>query len=440
MDQNSGSEVKVKDLLEPFTIDEFTSLIFPSKLQGYFVRPVSKIMLEEKMTSMEAIQKHAQNVKRNLDSESTGEEYSGNFLFSFFKFLLLSSCYVFLPPIVFIIVCTHLLAWVETTELSRFEIIPETFTLLTLILFVWLAYKVVQNFSITQKHIQRFLISVYKYRWNWVVVSVIMFFISTIAWYEEKSSNLLSNIVLESVAYFGSDEYEMASIPSEIISFANATLFAVQVFLAAVLLMPKFSNFLLSAIEIPYQRSALRAKFAEKNLDLLIHPKRPYDMQNELLENYPGFGDQERNSQQMIEFQGDLQRAKDDGITFDNPKLHELFTKTAHEALCPKLKHYEWCLVGLWAFGDISPVEDSDWTAKPQFRRFAQEQFSQVFFDYISQKDMGTKTTRDAFNEQYSKDGFFDHDKSERLCKALLVKKPSPERKLFDDLHKEVVG
>ena len=96
MDQSSGSEVKVKDLLEPFTIDEFTSLIFPSKLQGYFVRPVSKIMLEEKMTSMEAIQKHAQNVKRNLDSESTGEEYSGNFLFRFssstsFQLLCLSS-------------------------------------------------------------------------------------------------------------------------------------------------------------------------------------------------------------------------------------------------------------------------------------------------------------------------------------------------------------
>ena len=142
------------------------------------------------------------------------------------------------------------------------------------------------------------------------MVSVIMFFISTIAWYEEKSSNLLSNIVLESVAYFGSDEYEMASIPSEIISFANATLFAVQVFLAAVLLMPKFSNFLLSAIEIPYQRSALRAKFAEKNLDLLIHPKRPYDVQMSLktISRFRRY--QERNSQQMIEFQGDLQRGR----------------------------------------------------------------------------------------------------------------------------------
>ena len=114
-----------------------------------------------------------------------------------------------------------------------------------------------------------------------------------------------------------------------------------------------------------------------------------------------------------------------------------VFAKNARRSTLSNLKHYEWCLVGLWAFSDIEPVDDSDWTPKPHCKRFAQAQFSQAFYDYISNNEVGTKTTRDAFGG-IREGGSFDANKSEELCKALLSSERSDGLKLLEKLNQMV--
>ena len=433
----------MKDLLEPFTVDEYLKLIFPSRLQEYFVRPVCKIMLEERMSRNQAILEYHRQLKSKLD-QKTRVAYDGTkFHWSLLKFLFLTFVCLFLPSALFIVSSTWALYWLEPLLAGK-PYVHELATLLVFSVSVFLGYCFHRSSSFIRKLgmwfkgiFQRFLISIYVHRWKWMAVLAISVFSGAVFWYEEQAQGSLSDAALCAVAFLSPAGFELNAIPSEVRSIANAIVLIAQLFLAAALLVPKFTNFLFSAIEIPYQRSALRARFAEKNLDLIIHPKRPYEMQLTLLENYPAYGAQERSSDQMIEFQGDLQRAKDDEITFDN-KLHELFAKNAHAALCPNLKHYEWCLVGLWAFSDIEPVDDSDWTPKPHCKRFAQAQFSQAFYDYISNNEVGTKTTRDAFLEEYGKDGSFDENKSEELCKALLSSERSDGLKLLEKLNQMV--
>jgi hypothetical protein len=443
MSDEGPKEVQIKDLLEPFTVDEYLKLIFPSPLQEYFVRPVCKIMLEERISRNQAILEYHRQLKSKLDQKTLVVDGGTKFHWSLVKFVLLTFVCLLLPSALFIVSSTWALYWLEPLLAGK-PYVHEFVTLLVFFVLVFLGYLLHRSSSFIRilgmwfkGFFQRFLISIYVHRWKWVAVLAISVFIGASFWYEEQSEGILNSAALAAVAFLSPSGFELKAIPSEVLSIANAIVLIAQLFLAAALLVPKFTNFLFSAIEIPYQRSALRARFAEKNLDLIIHPKRPYEMQLTLLENYPAYGAQERNSDQMIEFQGDLQRAKDDEITFDN-KLHELFTKNAHAALCPNLKHYEWCLVGLWAFSDIEPVDDSDWTPKPHCKEFAQAQFSQAFYDYISNNEVGTKTTRDAFFEEYGEDGSFDVDKSKELSEALLSNQVSNSRKLLEELNKTI--
>lgn len=439
-------ETKMKDLLEPFTADEYLKLIFPSRLQEYFVRPVCKIMLEERMSRNQAILEYHRYIKSKLDQKTLVAYDGTKFRWSLAKFILITFVCLLLPFTLFIFSCTWALYRLEQTNLAEEPFAHEITTVLVFLVLVFLGYclhrssSVIRNLGVRFKGIfQRFLISIYVHRWKWMAVFAISVFGGSALWYEEQSEGILSEAALSAVAFLSPAGFELKAIPSEVLSIGNAIVLFVQLFIAAALLVPKFTNFLLSAIEVPYQRSELRARFAEKNLDILIHPTRPYNMQLILVEKYPGFGDQERNSQQMIEFQNDINRAQNDEATFGNDLLHELFNKEAHQALRRDLKHYEWCLVGLWAFSDIEPNDDADWEEKPDCKRFAQAQFSQAFYDYISNNEVGTKTTRDAFLEEYGKDGSFEANKSEELCKALLSSEQrSDGLKLLEELNQMV--
>ena len=107
-----SSETKMKDLLEPFTVDEYLKLIFPSRLQEFFVRPVCKIMLEERMSRNQAILEYHRQLKSKLD-QKTHDAYDGTkFHWSLAKFI--GSLLSVFTPISFVhFSSTWALYWLE---------------------------------------------------------------------------------------------------------------------------------------------------------------------------------------------------------------------------------------------------------------------------------------------------------------------------------------
>ena len=178
----------------------------------------------------------------------------------------------------------------------------------------------------------------------------------------------------------------------------------IQILTLCVLFIPSFRDLIFSAIRIEETPSELQAQYAEKNLDVLLSPMRPAGMQKIILENYPGYGDQKRSAAQGVEFQAYIQSAEKDHIAF--PKnLHEIFSqKPSFEKIRtysrPHLSHLDWCLVGMWAFGEVKPNEGSDWGEKTDYIQFARLTFAQCIYSYASESGI-TPARLENFKEDF---------------------------------------
>jgi len=218
------------------------------------------------------------------------------------------------------------------------------------------------------------------------------------------------------------------------------TLFA-KVFTILFLLIPSFRSFFIDAIRIEDDRSELIAQYAEKNLDVLLNPMRPAAMQKIILEEYPCYGDQKRSAQQGIEFQAYITRATEDHITFPND-LQEIFSNKAYFEIATKqhniqLKHFEWCLVGMWAFGEMIPNEGSDWKEKTAYIQFAKLTFAQCIYSYASESKI-TPARLSNFKEDFPDiDCLNDEDKREQFIRDSVSSKITNVAHVLDKLKSE---
>ena len=81
----TGTFDEDEPLFYPFDSDEFLKQLYPSKLQEYFVRPVSKIMLNKKLTkekaALEMIIQLNQKLKKKVDdTQNKGKSVLGIFV------------------------------------------------------------------------------------------------------------------------------------------------------------------------------------------------------------------------------------------------------------------------------------------------------------------------------------------------------------------------
>jgi hypothetical protein len=218
------------------------------------------------------------------------------------------------------------------------------------------------------------------------------------------------------------------------------TLFA-KVFTILFLLIPSFRSYFIDAIRIEDDRSELIAQYAEKNLDVLLNPMRPAAMQKIILEEYPCYGDQKRSAQQGIEFQAYITRATEDHITFPND-LQEIFSNKAYFEIATKqhniqLKHFEWCLVGMWAFGEMIPNEGSDWKEKTAYIQFAKLTFAQCIYSYASESKI-TPARLSNFKEDFPDiDCLNDEDKREQFIRDSVSSKITNVAHVLDKLKSE---
>jgi hypothetical protein len=204
------------------------------------------------------------------------------------------------------------------------------------------------------------------------------------------------------------------------------TLFA-KVFTILFLLIPSFRSFFIDAIRIEEDRSELIAQYAEKNLDVLLSPMRPAAMQKIILEKYPRYGDQKRSAEQGIEFQAYITRAKDDKMTFPND-LQDIFSQKEYFEKITKhhktdLCHFDWCLIGMWAFGDMNPTDGSDWKEKTAYVQFAKLTFAQCIYSYASESKI-TSARLSNFKEDFPDiDCLNDEDKREQFIRDAVSAK-----------------
>jgi hypothetical protein len=203
--------------------------------------------------------------------------------------------------------------------------------------------------------------------------------------------------------------------------------FFLKVFTILFLLIPSFRSYFIDAIRIEDDRSELIAQYAEKNLGVLLNPMRPAAMQKIILEEYPRYGDQKRSAQQGIEFQAYITRATEDHITFPND-LQEIFSNKAYFEIATKqhniqLKHFEWCLVGMWAFGEMIPNEGSDWKEKTAYIQFAELTFAQCIYSYASESKI-TPARLSNFKDEFPDiDCLNDEDKRKQFIRDSISSK-----------------
>lgn len=198
-----------------------------------------------------------------------------------------------------------------------------------------------------------------------------------------------------------------------------------QIFLVLFIFNPSFQNLVMGAIRIKEHPSELKAQYAEKNLDVLLSPMRPAGMQSIILENYPNYSDQKRSAGQGVEFQGYIEGAKTDKRNFPN-ELEEVFSNEAcfeasikHHSL--QLTHFDWCLVGMWAFGKVVPNDGSDWGPKNHYKQFAELTFAQCIHSYASVSG-ATATRLDKFYEEFPDlDCFYNDDKRKQFIDDTLL-------------------
>jgi hypothetical protein len=192
-----------------------------------------------------------------------------------------------------------------------------------------------------------------------------------------------------------------------------------QIFLVLFIFNPSFQNLVMGAIRIKEHPSELKAQYAEKNLDVLLSPMRPAGMQTIILENYPNYGDQIRSAVQGVEFQAYIDRAQKRKSKFPH-NLEEIFSNkacfeaaTKHHSL--QLTHFDWCLVGMWTYGEVIPNDGSDWEPKNDYKRFAEVTFAQCIHSYASESGITPSRLEDFYEDYPDLDCFYDYDKRKKF-------------------------
>ena len=408
----TGTFDEDEPLFYPFDSDEFLKQLYPSKLQEYFVRPVSKIMLNKKLTkekaALEMIIQLNQKLKKKVDdTQNKGKSVLGIFV----KWVFIAGFF----SLIFI-----------GTLVSSFELFYRfnigvywyytAFVIVTVIFGFLLKFILPKSREYLADDLPIILADIYSKPYRWIFYILIFFTIGVYLYVNESRTNFIGDLFLDLI--------KEEKIHSPLITIFGTLTLLIQITLAVILLVPSVSKFFSRAVVIEHERSALRAKFAEKNLDILISPLRPHDIQQVLLENYPGYGDQIRSSAQMREFQGDLESSRNNAKKWDN-NVELLFTKSNFDLFMEKsgekLLHRDWCLIGIWVFGDVTPTQYSDWKQKTDLEKKAREIFCNVMYKVVSGEDGKGNADRQDFKEKYGVgQGNFDNSKAGNFVEKLL--------------------
>ena len=156
--------------------------------------------------------------------------------------------------------------------------------------------------------------------------------------------------------------------------------------------------------------------FAEKNLDILITPSRPPHILEVILENYPDFGAQKRSAQVGLELMEKIKQSKTKDNKFRHG-LNDIFSsKDIYSSICnDELTHFQWCLLGIWIFGDLT--FGIDYVEKPHLNDFAEKKFANLIKNAVKNRGESdykmAERTVDSFITNFSIDGFITDLKNE---------------------------
>ena len=174
--------------------------------------------------------------------------------------------------------------------------------------------------------------------------------------------------------------------------------------------------------------SQIRAKYAEKNLDVIISSRRgPVKLAKIIYEDYDEFGDQERSSSEGVQLMNKIKMIEDDDSLGYNVEVLFLNDRIRRK-LFDGDYHY-WALVGFWAFHGIIPNDKADWSRKKHYEAFAKRFFARKYIYYIKgdlSKELKKKndgkvpsTIHDVLEEYLDADGDFRDDKVEQLFEEI---------------------
>ena len=193
--------------------------------------------------------------------------------------------------------------------------------------------------------------------------------------------------------------------------------------------------------------SQIRAKYAEKNLDVIISSRRgPVKLAKIIYEDYDEFGDQERSSSEGVQLMNKIKMIEDDDSLGYNVEVLFLNDRIRRK-LFDGDYHY-WALVGFWAFHGIIPNDKADWSRKKHYEAFAKRFFARKYIYYIKgdlSKELKKKndgkvpsTIHDVLEEYLDADGDFRDDKVEQLFEEIRYEgqKENSVQKTLTLIHK----
>ena len=382
LDSINVPSVKIEDLRHPFTTKEFVDQKFPSDLQKPITRPVAKRMIDKKEEFMVALKAFAKEKKEKTI-------YQGLVKMGTWAIAIIVRRWILMLSLLFIIF------YIYNLSLQKWDAIIQWGPIVNWRTF-WSGFE--QENALP-----------------WLGVVAVWFTVFV----HPRGLKFIPKVTLQIIScilfYYIISKYIVPAYPGLSLTVGTLTepllpailgfvILMVQIVVVLSLLVPAFRSWILGLIRIEEDRSELMAQYAEKNLDVLLSPMRPAGMQKIILENYPRYGDQKRSAAQGVEFQAYITRASEDHITFPND-LQEIFSqkssfekiRTYHE---PHLSHFDWCLVGMWAFGEVKPNEGSDWEEKLDYIQFAKLTFAQCIHSYASESGI-TPARLENFKEDF---------------------------------------
>ena len=391
LDSMNVPSVKIEDLRYPFTTKEFVEQKFPSPLQKPITRPVAERMIDKREEFMVALKAFAKEKKEQTYYQRLVK--MGTWAYKKWILILI---------LMFISFYIYNLSRLEWDAIVQWDPIVNWRTF-------WSGFE--QENALP---------------WLGVVAAAVFVHRKGLKFIPKVALQIISCILLYYiiskyiVPVYSGPSLTVGTLTEPLLpALLGITILITQIFGVFFLLVPAFRSAVLGAIRIEEDRSELMAQYAEKNLDVLLSPMRPAGMQKIILENYPRYGDQKRSAAQGVEFQAYIRGAKEDKITFPND-LQEIFSqKSSFEKIRryhdPHLSHFDWCLVGMWAFGEVKPNEGSDWGEKLDYIQFARLTFAQCIYNYASESGI-TPARLEKFKEDFPDiDCLHDDDKREQF-------------------------
>tara|TARA_B110000008_G_C16959058_1_gene559391 strand:+ start:1548 stop:2555 length:1008 start_codon:yes stop_codon:yes gene_type:complete len=276
-------------------------------------------------------------------------------------------------------------------------------------------------FSHTQKDVVKFIIWCIQSKFIKLVAGLLIFGAST-----AYTINLFYDIPLESFPFW------LKFVLAVLTSISGAIMI---IFSLGKTIFPYLNK--LWHAEFIY--SEIRAKYVEKNLDVIISSRRgPVKLAKIIYEDYDEFGDQERNSSEGVQLMNKIKLIEgDDSLGYN---VEVLFLNDRIRAKLFDGDYHHWALVAFWAFHEIIPGGGDSWSRKKYYEDFAKVCFATHLYEYVKTHLGIESQTNHDFIETYSNEnGEFSPDKVEQLFAEIRSESQiaTPIRKILSEINKK---